>query len=197
MPADDAGQRPFHAGDDHHGIGPLKLRQPLGQPVRPGDADVKDHRHFDAHPLERLAGFFGNWQVARAGRDDGDISGRTGRLAILLGQRLSRQRNAKRAGHWVVAGRGKLRRKLGGLLGGDASGQHVDPLGHLPREDLGERGHGLALAKNHFRIPAAAAAIEIELGFGQIGRRRPRGPGHEISKHDPAGEQLFGQLFQA
>jgi hypothetical protein len=40
--ADDARQRPFHAGNDDNGIGPCQLRQPGGQAMRSEGENVLD-----------------------------------------------------------------------------------------------------------------------------------------------------------
>ena len=60
---------------DDHGRHSFKLMQPFPQPVRPGDADIMNHPHLDAHPVERFASFLSNGYVGGAGRDNGHAGG--------------------------------------------------------------------------------------------------------------------------
>lgn len=42
--------------------------------MRAGHADVLDELHINAHPIESLASFFGDGQIACPGGDDGDAT---------------------------------------------------------------------------------------------------------------------------
>ena len=57
------------------------------QPMWPGDAHVADQVRASAHPKQRLAGFFGDGQIARAGGHDGDAAGGGQGIVVIGGER--------------------------------------------------------------------------------------------------------------
>ena len=86
--------------------------------MRPGHADVVNHRHADAHPIERFAGLFGDRQIAGAGGDDGHEW-------LRIAAALFRCMQSKRAGYGVVAPLGKHFEQAGRL-------RRVDPSWRAP-----------------------------------------------------------------
>jgi hypothetical protein len=94
-------------------------------------------------------------------------------------------------------GLGKVGLQMRSLLGRDARGKHVRATGQQGLEYPLQRADRLPLAINHFGVAAATAAIEIDLGFVQIGRGGLGRFEQEIGKLEPAGEQLSGQILKA
>ena len=68
--ADDAGQSPFHAGDDDIYVGPADIIDAGQEAVDAGDADVVDAFNAVAHDFRRQGRFFGNGDIARPGGND-------------------------------------------------------------------------------------------------------------------------------
>ncbi len=60
-----------------------------------------------------------------------------------------------------------------------------------------QRSDRLPLAKHDFGIAATAAAVEIDLGFVEIGRGGLGRLAQKIGQIEPPGEQLAGQVLQA
>ena len=98
--------------------------------MRPGHADIMNHRGFDAHPGEGFASFFGHRQIARAGGDDGDTSRR---VDGVVGDG---DWNSQRAGDGVVARCGKFASAIRRPLRREARGQHVDLFRHHARAEF-------------------------------------------------------------
>ena len=59
--ADDAGQSPFHAGDDDIYVGPADIIDAGQEAVDASDADVVDAFDAVAHDFRRQGRFFGKW----------------------------------------------------------------------------------------------------------------------------------------
>jgi hypothetical protein len=89
--------------------------------MRPGNADVMNHRHSNAHPIERLSGFFRNWQITRTRCDDGHTAQRGRRGAPLL------RVNAERSSDCIVSGCGEQFPQAKRLFPVNSSRHHTLP----------------------------------------------------------------------
>ena len=180
-----------------------KLGQPRRQAVRPGHADVVDHRHAHAHPIERFAGFLGHRQVARAGRDDGDPSVRLRSPHVGTDCGIGDFESAFVCPCPLNPGQpaASARVRCSGPWGNSASSARppIRPRSAWParpgrvaskgRDDLAERFGRLALAEDHLGEAAAAAAIE---------GRAWRSPGladRSTSRRQPNAGQTVGREF--
>ena len=68
--ADDAGERPFHAGTDDRDFAALQRRVMREEAVKAGDANVKETLDGRAEKLCGDGGLFGNGKVAGAGAEN-------------------------------------------------------------------------------------------------------------------------------
>ena len=89
--ADDAWQRPFHAGNHHNRVGAVQRGALRQDAVHRGHSGVVDTLHMRAQRVGGDRCFFGNRQVRRTGRDHGHV-------AVSF--------------KWLAAGRGHHRRRL-------------------------------------------------------------------------------------
>ena len=185
--ADDAGQRAFHAGADHHHA---RLGQPLAiahQAVNAGDSDIVDGVHFVAHQFGGDLGFLGHRDIAGAGADHGDP-------ALAVHGAVAPE--ADGAGKRKVFGAGELRGDQGGALAVGARDQHVLGIGQQALRDGGDLFRRLALGEDHFRHAVAQGAMVVHLGEAQVFKRHvPHAP-HGCVDIYRAGAHLFEQRAQ-
>ena len=165
--ADDAGQGRFHAGDDDDGVGAANAIKPGQQALRAGDADVDDDVGGSSHPVERFAGFFGDGQIARAGGDDGDLP----RDSVLSVSPATAQ--AERPGQLRCKQPRESVAELQSAFSGPTLVTRTRTFSSSIRSMIFEPASSTVFhfAKNDFGKAAAAAAVEVERDFAELGSR--------------------------
>ena len=137
--------------------------------MRPGHADVVNHRHAHAHPVERFAGLFGDRQVAGAGRDHRD----PGRRAMIWQDSVSRRETCGPTELCRPSGNFAVERCR--LFRADARDQGVFAMLDELSDDLAEFGRSFCRGHRRLRESRSASSIEIEGGGREFrGGRRSR-----------------------
>ena len=185
-PADDAGQRALHPGDDHDGVGRGQLVGRVEHAVQAGHADVGDAQRAEAVGLEHRRALVGHREVGGAGGDQRDLLGDArapGRhtsvepcrappgLAASAAVACASSARVRSTGRPTRRPAARPRwRALVGLLA-----RRVDGLGH-------------ALAQR---------AVVVDPGEAEIGEGQAAQLGHRVVGGDGAGSHVVEQLTKA
>lgn len=156
---DHAGEGTLHAGDDHEDIGAAEGVEASQETVQSCHPDVVDTFDVISHEIGGDCGFLGDGEIAGAGAQDSDESGKFTQGGLL---------KAEATGGLVMDGGREFLLEDSGVFGGDPGRERSAVCLVQFTGDGGDLGGGFPGAEDDLREPLPGGTFQIDLGESEI-----------------------------